>query len=98
MQSEAPLTLIPPLRAGRGELERTRLGSPMCDSIRSRRIERQSKILEDCLGALVDQALKHAGTLAHSVHWIKVLADKPEEFQRIELDRTIGLPVHLDRR
>jgi len=28
MQSEAPLTLIlSPLRAGRGELERTRLGS-----------------------------------------------------------------------
>ena len=27
MQLEAPLTLIPPLRAGRGEIERTLLGS-----------------------------------------------------------------------
>ena len=32
MQSEAPLTLIlSPLRAGRGELERTRLGSLFAD-------------------------------------------------------------------
>jgi hypothetical protein len=32
MQSEAPLTLIlSPLRAGRGELERTLLGSPFSD-------------------------------------------------------------------
>src|SRR5437762_3520639 len=55
--------------------------------------ERQSKVIEDRLCAVVNETLKHLGALTHCVHRAEVLAEEIQQFEPVVFDHNVGASV-----